>query len=158
MGLFANKRKPKNNGMGLLNTTIEQLMITVKEQQNLGVDVLHAYEHRNAFFYLFNIQTRCLNCIVDSEGFFVLANRAWETLLGYNPESLIGTPIFDLIHPEDQQRTINEFKSGLKGSSNYTLFENRYRHKDGHYISFLWEPMQEGEHEYIAGTATPKIC
>jgi PAS domain S-box-containing protein len=42
--------------------------------------------------------------IIDSQGKVIYVNPAWERVLGYAPETLIGGFILDKIHPKDQIR------------------------------------------------------
>ena len=57
-----------------------------------------------------------LMCIRDMEGRFVQVNRAWETVLGYPPETLQGTPLLSLLHPDDiaiTRRNMNRAESSF---------------------------------------------
>ncbi len=71
----------------------------------------------------------------DDEGRFVFANPSYQTLLGYEPESLLGTSSLELIHPEDIERILQIFQTSLNSPSQQFAVETRLRHADGHYIS-----------------------
>lgn len=72
--------------------------------------------------------------IADFEGNFVKLNPAWEQVLGYSLDELIGQPFITFVHPDDVERTLNESQSATTAQSTQT-FENRYICKDG---SFRW--------------------
>ena len=67
--------------------------------------------------------------VVDPQGVIERANPAWAVILGYDPDALRGTHIFDLVHPDDraptEQALVQAFDAPLLS------FENRYRHADG---------------------------
>jgi PAS domain S-box-containing protein len=48
-------------------------------------------------------------CRIDTEGNIVTTNSAVEPLLGYTTAELIGTPLFNLVHPDQQQDIQNRF-------------------------------------------------
>jgi PAS domain S-box-containing protein len=64
-------------------------------------------------------------------------NPAWTTLLGWQEDELVGKGFLDLVHPEDQARTVAEAGNLSQGITTQR-FENRYRHKDGSYIWISW--------------------
>ncbi|MEQ9199931.1 MAG: PAS domain-containing protein, partial [Rhodospirillales bacterium] len=47
------------------------------------------------------------------------------------------TSFLDLVHPEDLAATLSEVDA-LKSGLTTTSFENRYRHRDGHYLWLSW--------------------
>lgn len=65
------------------------------------------------------------------DGKILFANRNHESQFGYSSSELIGTKIFDYIHPDDMDLATREFMSSvsnLTGTGNVVL---RYRHKSG---------------------------
>src|SRR5450432_2584737 len=78
-----------------------------------------------------------LACIVSTDGYFKRVNPAWESTLGYTQEELLKTPMLELIHPEDLERTVNEVaKQSREHRTKH--FVNRYRCKNGSYRLFYW--------------------
>lgn len=80
--------------------------------------------------------------IADFEGRFVKLNPAWERVLGYSVDELIGQPFLDFVHPEDKDRTLHEALNATTADA-MRNFENRYLCKDGssrwiswHYVSY----------------------
>ena len=73
-----------------------------------------------------------LCCVLAHDGFFEYVNPAWERVLGWKPQELVGRHAFELIHPDDAAR------SRELGRDEVTRFENRYQHRDGSWRSLLW--------------------
>lgn len=76
-------------------------------------------------------------CVVDADGRFVALSAACEQVFGYQPAELIGTPMLDLVHPDDRDRTL-QAASGVMGGNPLRNFENRYVRKDGRVIDIMW--------------------
>jgi PAS domain S-box-containing protein len=76
--------------------------------------------------------------VFNLDGTFRRVNAAWESVLGYTSDDLVGRPFLDLVHPDDVQRTLDEFKQATDTGLTVTRFENRYRHKDGSYRWLDW--------------------
>jgi PAS domain S-box-containing protein len=71
------------------------------------------------------------------DGVITAVNPAWTAVLGWTERELIGRNIFDLIHPDDLDRSAGMIKSLSEGAT-ITRFDNRYRHKDGGYRWISW--------------------
>ena len=78
-----------------------------------------------------------LLAVIRRDGAFVRCNPAWERTLGFRPEELAGTSCFDLIHPDDVERT-KALGERMAEGENVSGFENRYRCKDGSYRWLHW--------------------
>ena len=84
------------------------------------------------------------------DGTIVAVNPAWETLLGWTEDELIGASFLDLIHKDDVDQTRNEAERLNKGL--VTLrFENRYRHKDGSYRWISWAAVPDENFIHAVG-------
>jgi PAS domain S-box-containing protein len=71
-------------------------------------------------------------CRLDLEGNYVYVSPASRTLLGYEPEELIGTSGLALVHPDDLLR-ISDESEAILGTD--VALEMRMRRKDG---SWVW--------------------
>lgn len=67
------------------------------------------------------------------EGTLMYVSPASRTVLGYEPEELIGTSATDLIHPEDMRRLRDGEQTRFDAAGNLRL-EYRARHRDGHWV------------------------
>jgi PAS domain S-box-containing protein len=71
--------------------------------------------------------------ILNAEGYFEVTNPAWEVALGWTSEAILTTSIFDLIHPDDVEKTRISLQEVAGADSVVLHFENRYRRTDGEY-------------------------
>jgi len=69
----------------------------------------------------------------DTSGIFLYVSPACRTLLGYEPEELIGTSVTPLIHPEDANQLI-ELLATPSWDDVTTTFHYRARRKNDEYI------------------------
>jgi len=90
-----------------------------------------------------------LQVVVDATGVLTAANQAWQTILGWEPEEVVGHRHIDFIHPEDQQMSEEMREAASKGD--IKPFENRCRHKDGSYRWISWVAALEEELIYASG-------
>jgi PAS domain S-box-containing protein len=79
-----------------------------------------------------------LMLVAKFDGVMTSLNPAWTELLGWPVEDLLGTSLFDLIHPDDLAKTIEGAKDIGESGVNFQRFENRYRHQDGSYRFITW--------------------
>ena len=88
---------------------------------------------RNALWQLSrDLMLRC-----TFEGVITAVNPAWTEMLGWPEDALLGTSLFDLIHPDDLTHTIAGARDISEGIS-HARFDNRYRAKDGSYRWIAW--------------------
>ena len=91
-------------------------------------------------------------CIARFDGHFQRLNPAWETTLGFSREELQATPMFEFVHPEDRERTLDQNRR-VRSGEQALAFENRYRCKDGSYRWLLWNARADLDHEVIYSVA-----
>jgi diguanylate cyclase (GGDEF)-like protein/PAS domain S-box-containing protein len=75
---------------------------------------------------------------IDRAGRFTAVNPAWERVLGWSDEELLGSRAVDLLHPFDVERTLLLADAANTDLSDAVEFEARYRCKDGSYRWLLW--------------------
>lgn len=76
-------------------------------------------------------------CVVNAEGRILFVSAASEQMLGYTPDELIGKIVFNLVHPDDRERSIAA-ASRINAGEAIVGFENRYLHKDGRVVHIRW--------------------
>lgn len=69
------------------------------------------------------------------EGIYLYVSPACRTLLGYQPDELVGRSTYELFHPEDVAAIQQSYATILKQPDTYT-FSYRIRCKDGSYVWF----------------------
>src|SRR5271167_1050550 len=87
---------------------------------------------------------------LNSKGYFETSNPAWKTMLGWTEEEVASMSIFDLLHPDDVERTRVGFNLTLEGQP-AIRFPNRYRCKDGSYRWISWVGVPEDGLVYCSG-------
>ncbi|NJK27388.1 MAG: PAS domain S-box protein, partial [Coleofasciculaceae cyanobacterium SM2_3_26] len=70
-----------------------------------------------------------------TEGIFLYASPAAHTLLGYQPEELVGRSIYEFVHPQDLDGIHQSYATVLDGLVTATI-GYRIRHKQGNYVWF----------------------
>jgi PAS domain S-box-containing protein len=78
------------------------------------------------------------------------ASRSFTTILGWDPEELVGVPSMDLVHPDDVQAAADAEPS-LERGAELTNFEQRVRHKDGSYRWISWSTTPVPEEDLLYG-------
>ncbi len=76
-------------------------------------------------------------CVVDIDGRFVYVSTAFERIFGYAPHEVIGTPMIDLVHPDDRAATLAIADDIMAGNARINV-ENRYLRKDGEVVHIMW--------------------
>ena len=90
--------------------------------------------------------------IATFSGYFKRLNPAWERTLGFSRQELQSTPMFDFVHPDDRERTLEQNRK-VRAGGQALAFENRYRCKDGSYRWLLWNSTADLEHQLIYAVA-----
>ena len=87
---------------------------------------------------------------LNMEGYFETSNPAWEAVLGWTEAEVASMSIFELLHPDDVERTRVGFELTHKGQP-AIRFPNRYRCKDGSYRWISWTGVFEDGYTYCSG-------
>ncbi len=95
---------------------------------------LLAEQQRDRFFTL----SLDMLCISDTTGTFLRVNHAFSETLGWTEEELLQRPFFDLVHPDDLERTQQQVERLASGQATLE-FENRYRCKNGTWRWLSWK-------------------
>ena len=90
-------------------------------------------QERERFFNL----SLDLLAILDARGQLSQTNPAWESVLDWTADELLGKPVWELIAPEDHPRALKNHKRILANES-LTEVEYRCLRKDGSYRWILW--------------------
>lgn len=84
---------------------------------------------------LFNLSLDML-CITELDGVFRRVNPAFERVLGYAAEDLVGRPLTDFVHPDELAATRDALRQLAAGQP--VSFEKRSRCRDGQYKWLVW--------------------
>lgn len=78
-----------------------------------------------------------LLCIANNQGYFLDVNQNFVKTLGYTKEELLARPFTEFVHPNDIGST-EEQKVRTNSGEDVSKFVNRYKRKDGSYVSLSW--------------------
>ncbi|MFJ4345212.1 ATP-binding protein [Pseudomonas sp. NPDC089401] len=81
--------------------------------------------------------------VVSRELRIQAVNPAWQRILGWHDEQILGMPILDLVHPADKAEVEVSALEFIRDKSVEQL-ETRLRHVDGHYHCFRWTARFDG--------------
>jgi PAS domain S-box-containing protein len=93
-----------------------------------------------------------LLCIGHFSGYFKRLNPAWEKTLGFSAEELRAQPMFEFVHPDDRERTLEQNRR-VRSGGQALGFENRYRCKDGSYKWLVWNATADLDLQVIYSVA-----
>jgi PAS domain S-box-containing protein len=112
-----------------VNTVVQE----ITDRKQMEMERLEAERSRDCFFDL----SLDLLATVSFNGYFTQLNPSWELTLGFTNAELMARPFIDLVHPDDQARTIAGAQK-VRAGETVTSFENRYICQDGSYRWLLW--------------------
>ena len=105
--------------------------------------------HLDGRFFTLSID---MLCIPHFNGYFKRLNPAWETVLGFSHAELQSKPMFEFVHPEDRERTLEQNRK-VRAGGQALGFENRYLCKDGSYRWLLWNATADLDNQVIYSVA-----
>src|SRR5262245_41251989 len=72
-----------------------------------------------------------LIAVLMPNGTFRFVSRSVTAILGYQPEELLGTNAFDLVHPDDRPDVLEAIQAGLEHRDTGLPMTFQARHRDG---------------------------
>lgn len=119
--------------------------IAIKENITNLKEVEKALHSKNQDFdRMFTVVVDLL-CIVDSNTRkFIRVNKAWENILGFTIDEIIGKSFTDFIHPDDIESSLIASKV-LKENGRLINFVNRYQCKNGNYKFIEWSSITDND-------------
>ncbi|GIZ53703.1 hypothetical protein NCCP691_37170 [Noviherbaspirillum aridicola] len=90
-----------------------------------------------------------LLAVLEPTGVIRQINPAWENLLGFSAEEIVGRGLSELIHEEDRKKLANELSALLVDHPR--KLEIRVLRKDGSYCLVAWQFTSDGERFYGVG-------
>jgi diguanylate cyclase (GGDEF)-like protein/PAS domain S-box-containing protein len=97
--------------------------------------------------------SRDLLCTFDRDGNAVELNSAWEDCLGYSALELRAARPFELLHPDERERSERGVASLFEGTEGVG-FENRYLAKDGSWRWLSWSATLAADEGLVYARAT----
>lgn len=72
--------------------------------------------------------------LLDDKGAFIYASPVSEKILGYSPEEILNKPVFNFIHPEENEMAQNQLEQILQMPGAFFPIILKFKHKNGSYI------------------------
>ncbi|MCY1075598.1 ATP-binding protein [Archangium lansingense] len=91
-------------------------------------------------------------CIAGLDGTFRRLSRAWTRTLGYSEQTLLTTPLLELVHEEDRASTAEWLARGAR-DEHLPYFEHRCRGQDGTWHWLQWNATINSEEGILYGVA-----
>ncbi|RYF83303.1 MAG: PAS domain S-box protein [Comamonadaceae bacterium] len=88
--------------------------------------------------------------VTDMSGRIEAVNPAWQVLLGWTEDELVGRPVLELVAPEDLDFSAAQLHHMGRGNV-LSRFENRWRHKDGSLRTLSWSAVPHGGFIHAVG-------
>lgn len=123
------------------------------------IDALEAENERLRHFFRLYATSSALTAQVDLSGRFIEFNDAWCTTLGFPRRDFEGRRVFDLVHPDDIERTIVEARR-LTEEGYFRNVRNRCVCADGSYVWLSWHGYSDpdgGRHYCVVQNVTEEV-
>ncbi|MDZ4371130.1 MAG: PAS domain S-box protein [Phenylobacterium sp.] len=135
----------------LFDARIEQLIVGLASHAAIGIDTARMFQALQGTNQSLEGQVAArtaerdriwqvsedLLLVAELDGVVRSVNPAWERILGWTREELVGRTTSWLEHPDDQARTRAEV-AALSVGQRAEAFENRFRGRDGDYRTLSW--------------------
>ena len=89
--------------------------------------------------------------VTNGDGVITWVSPSVEQRLGFAPEDVLGTSVFDYVHPDDVAAGMHDFAEAIEQGSNARPTEVRVRHLDGTYRTILANGSPLLDHPAING-------
>ena len=109
---------------------------TVTQIVHQAIDITEHKRKEEDLSHLFEMSLDII-CVIDMKGRYIQVNPAFEKLLGYKPEEIIGHSMLEFAHPDDIEMKASKL-GALRRGENMQAVENRFRRKDGTYCWMEW--------------------
>jgi PAS domain S-box-containing protein len=117
----------------------------MRTREELARETLEKKQVQEELAQFFNVSLDML-CISDPNGYFKRVSPAFTDTLGWSAEELQSRPFVEFVHPDDVRATLQQVELQQTTGQTVFQFENRYKHKDGSYVTLSWKstPQPDG--------------
>lgn len=112
-----------------LNEVIAQLQCEIDQRQNVEAALIEREEQYRSV--VDNVKEVIFQ--TDARGLWIFLNPAWSQITGFAIADSLGHLFLDYVHPDDRQRSRDEFRPLIEGKKEYCRHEVRYLTKRGGY-------------------------
>ncbi|KQP92219.1 PAS domain-containing sensor histidine kinase [Methylobacterium sp. Leaf117] len=137
-------------GMFCITNETTRRVLSERGLREMNETLEHRVEERTAERDRVWRNSRDLLAVVGTDGIFRAVNPAWDEILGFAPEEIVGRSFRDFVWHEDADLTQRAVDQAAM-QDDLTSFENRYRHRDGSPRWISWHSSAEGALIYAYG-------
>jgi PAS domain S-box-containing protein len=112
-----------------LNEVIAQLQSEIEQRQQVEAALIEREEQYRSV--VDNVKEVIFQ--MDAKGLWTFLNPAWSEITGFAIADSLGHLFLDYVHPEDRQRSREEFRPLIEGKKEYCRHEVRYLTRSGGY-------------------------
>lgn len=136
------------------NTDIHDERSTREALAELNVELERRVEERTRERDSAWSNSQDLQAVLDTTGIFRAVNDAWETVLGWTKDEVVGRVYSDFVHPDD----LHAAAAALETAREEPLppQENRFMHRDGTPRWISWVTAPAGDVIYASGRHVTK--
>jgi PAS domain S-box-containing protein len=91
-------------------------------------------ERREKYFRALTENSLDILAVVNRAGVFQYNSPSLQRVLGHDPQAVVGTKFFEIIHPEDLPAVMRSFEYALEHPQITVTVECRARHRDGSWV------------------------
>jgi two-component system sporulation sensor kinase A len=122
-----------NNNLQIIFSDLISGNKILKEEILLRQQAEEAHDKQQSLYTRLANNTSDLVCEMALDGTIQYISPSYLPTLGYVPDYLVGTSVFDEIHPDDLEKD-NEAERQIRSSHLPTRVRLRVRHADGYYL------------------------
>ncbi|WP_339881240.1 PAS domain S-box protein [uncultured Algoriphagus sp.] len=126
-----------------LDLLASEALVIIQERK-----LIEEYSNAEKFFNL----SHDLICIAGTDGYFKKVSPSFTNLLGWDNETLTSKSFFELIHPDDVEKSQRELEKLAQGELSIE-FCHRFSAKNGEYKTLEWAASPEPESGHIYAIA-----
>jgi PAS domain S-box-containing protein len=97
--------------------------------------------------------------LVDRQGIVQQISPSVRSILGYEPDAMIGRSAIEYLHHEDLEKTRHEMRKATRGELQVS-FDCRYVHKDGRIVPLSWKGLwsePDQQHFFVGRDVTERV-
>lgn len=108
-------------------------IVTTSEDISHRKHIDNLLKKREQYFKALIENAQDIIVVINRKGVIKFASPAVTRVLGHSAEELLGTPIFDLVHPDERALVLDEFTRGIEQANVVRSLEMRVRADGGGY-------------------------
>jgi PAS domain S-box-containing protein len=124
----------RKDELGLLARMFQRMSYEIREREQ-GLQQAKAALHQSEAYFRSLIENASdVVTLLNAEGNITYTSPSSYTVLGYQPEQLVGHQVMEFVHPDEGDRIQTIFQQILQTPGLSPVFEVRLKHQDGSWL------------------------